>query len=215
MRTDERIERARVLCEQASFYGDAAALAVAEAELDAVEADLALARGRILHARFLDSGVEDPAELALFERASELYRAHGDVRGEAESLFWVGTFHQVVRRDHDAGVPVLRRSHELATRAGDELTMSYALRHLGIAAHVAGELADARDLLEESTRLRRELGFLPGVAANLVGLAYIAAAEDRRDDATRMLDEAAEIADAGGARTVRRWVDEARETVEG
>jgi Flp pilus assembly protein TadD len=51
--------------------------------------------------------------------------------------------------------------------------MSEALRHLGIAEHRAGRLDTARQRLEESVRLRREIGLMPGVAANLVGLAYI------------------------------------------
>jgi hypothetical protein len=66
-----------------------------------------------------------------------LYRALGDVRGEAE-----------------------------------------ALRHLGITAHMAGRLDEARERLEESSRLRREIWALPGVATNMVGLAYIAATQD-------------------------------------
>lgn len=207
---DGRIERARVLYEQAVFGGDASGLPVAERELNAVEADLALARGRVVHARFLDDRNEDPRELALFERAAELYRALGDVRGEGESLFWIGTFHQVVRRDDDAAVPVLQRSYELAEQAGDKLTMSYALRHLGIAEHVAGRLATARERLEESTRLRRKAGFLPGVAANLVGLIYIAVAEGRRDDALKLADEAEAITEASGANAIARQVAQAR-----
>ena len=63
--------------------------------------------------------------------------------------------------------------------------MSYALRHLSIAEHTAGRLEAARRLLEESVRLRREVGFLPGVAANLVGLIYIAAAQGRRDEQSK------------------------------
>lgn len=46
MSADGRIERARMLYENAVFGGNAGALAAAERELDAVEADLALARGR-------------------------------------------------------------------------------------------------------------------------------------------------------------------------
>jgi hypothetical protein len=53
--------------------------------------------------------------------------------------------------------------------------MSYALRHLGIAEHTAGQLDAARDRLEESVRLRREIGFLPGVAANRAGCGRAAA----------------------------------------
>lgn len=220
MSAEERIERARLLYECAVFGGDAGALASADRELDAVEADLALARGRVVHARFLErvadgSNVlpdrpQDLHELVLFERAAELYQTLGDVCGEAEALFWVGTFHQVVRHDTDAALPVLERSLELATQVGDKLTMSYALRHLGIAAHTAGRLGVARDRLEESVQLRRELGFMPGVAANLVGLAYVAAGNGRRDDALALIDEAGEIAEASGAHGVLTWVQQAR-----
>jgi tetratricopeptide (TPR) repeat protein len=214
---DERLERARLCYERAVFVGDAGPLAEADRELDAVEADLALARGRVMHARFLqqrdedpDRAIEDPGELPLFERAAQLYRALGDVPGEAESLFWVGCFHQVVRRDNDAAVPALDRSLELASQAGDKMTMSEALRHLGIEAHAAGRLDAARERLEESTRLRREIGLLPGVAANLIGLAYIAAGQGRPDDALALLAEAAAIAEAGDAGRILRSVTEAR-----
>lgn len=221
MSTEERIERARVLYERAVFGGDVNALVMAEAALDAVEADLALARGRVIHARFLEQratqsseilpdGDEDPRELGLFERAAALYRMLGDVRGEGEALFWIGCFHQVVRHDNDTAVPALERSSELAAQVGDKLTVSYALRHLGIADHAAGRLDTARQRLEESTRLRREIGFLPGVAANMIGLAYIAAGEGRRDAALAMIEEAATIAETSGARGILRSVEQAR-----
>jgi tetratricopeptide (TPR) repeat protein len=220
MSVDDRIGRAKELYKQAVFSGDVGVLADAERGLDGVEADVALARGRVLHARFQNerarvgpAAVEDPAELPLFERALELYRALGDVRGEAEALFWVGCLHQFVRRDDEIAVPLLERSGRLAAEAGDASTRSEALRHLGIAAHAAGRLDEARERLEESTRLRREAGALPGVAANMVGLAYIAAAQDRRADALATLDEAYTIARAQGAHAIVRQIDQARATV--
>ncbi|MFC6081827.1 tetratricopeptide repeat protein [Sphaerisporangium aureirubrum] len=235
MSTDERVERARLLYERALFGGETAALAEADRELDAVEAglapargraapdreldaaeaDLALARGRLVHARAMESGQEDPGELVLFERAAGLYRALGDMRGEAEAVGWAGIFHQVIRRDDHTAVPLLERSLALATRAGDALTMSYALRHLGFAEHMAGRLDPARAHLEESVRLRREAGFLPGVAANLVGLAYIASAQGRRADALSMIEEAAAIAGSEKALGIMRWVEEARTQLQG
>jgi hypothetical protein len=131
MNTDERIDLANQLYERAVWGGDVSALRSADRELDKVEADLSLARGRIIHARFLDEEVDDPQELVLFERALQLYQALGDARGESESLFWVGIFHQVVREDNDAAVPLFTRSYELATQVGDKLTLSYVLRHRG------------------------------------------------------------------------------------
>jgi tetratricopeptide (TPR) repeat protein len=217
MSAEERLEGAGRLYERFVFAGDQSVLAAADRELDAVEADLALSRGRIIHGRFLDQRskdpeqtAEDPRELALFERALQLYQAAGDVRGEAESLFWVGCFQQVVRRDNAAAVPVLQRCCELAARVGDQRTMSDALRHLGIAEHAAGRLDAARQRLEESLRLRREIGLMPGVAANLVGLTYIAAGQGRPADALALAAEAAAIAEASGAHAILRQVEEAR-----
>jgi hypothetical protein len=51
---------------------------------------------------------------------------------------------------------------------------------------------------------------LPGAAANLVGLAYIAAAQQRSDDALALLDEAGAIAEASQAHRILRQVNEAR-----
>ncbi len=135
--------------------------------------------------------------------------ARDDVRGEGEALFWVGCCHQVVRRDNEAAVPVLWRSLELATEADDPVTMAEALRHLGIAEHAAGRLDAARLHLEESTRLRREIGVWPGVASNMVGLIYIAAGQDRREDGLALAEEARAIAEANGAPGLLRQIDEA------
>lgn len=214
MSQDERLERARQRYDHSVFTGDDGGLDAADLELDGVEADLALARGRVIHGRFLDERVEDPSERALFERALELYRALGDQRGEAEALFWLGTYRQVVLGEYDASVRDLERSVELARLVDDRLTMSYALRHLGIADHVAGRLDLAHAHLEESTGLRREIGFLPGVAANLVGLVYVALAEGRVDDARSLAAEAASLAEQSGAHRILAQVEEAQASID-
>lgn len=211
---DDRLVRARAAYERAVFGGDPAGLGEAERALAGVEADLALARGRLVHAALLGGtgvpGLDGSRELGLFARAAELYQALGDVRGEAEAEFWLGAYHQVVAGDVDAAGLHLEQALGLARRANDGLTASYALRHLGIAAHRGGRLAEARDRLEESTALRRALEFWPGVAANLVGLAYLAGAEQRPDAAHALLDEAESLAESSGAYAVRASVGEAR-----
>jgi hypothetical protein len=210
MSAEHRLARARELYERSVFGDDLEALPAADRVLDAVEADLALARGRVVHARYLRERVEDPAELPLFSRAAHLYQQLGDGRGEGEALFWIGCFHQVVRQDDDAAVPALHRAMTLATAAGDGLTLSYVRRHLGIAAHLAGRLDEAREHLLASVRLREEAGHHAGVAANLVVLAHVAAAAGRRDEVAALLDRAGRIAAEHGAAGVARQVGEAR-----
>lgn len=210
MDDDRRLEHARELYERAVFYGDQSALAMAERDLDGVEADLALARGRLLHARFFEAREEDALELTLFERAVALYRRHDDVRGEGEALFWVGIVHQVVRDDSARALPILERAYDLAERSGDRLTASYAARHVGFALAAAGRAEGARERLEESVRLRREIGFEPGIAAGLLALAEFARREGRSGDARTLLAEADAAAESCGAHGVRRWIGEER-----
>ncbi|MEU2614966.1 tetratricopeptide repeat protein [Micromonospora sp. NPDC007271] len=205
-----RIERARELYEEAVFGGRSAALATADRTLDGVEADLALARGRVLHARYLEEKVEDPRELELFEQAAALYQRLADPRGEGEARFWVGCVHQVIRGDEPAAIPAFARARELATLAGDCLTLSYVLRHLAFVDRAAGRLEVARERMEESTRLRRELGFLPGVAANLLALGYLAAEEGNPDRGLALVDEAMALAESAAAQGVQRWAAQAR-----
>ena len=49
-----------------------------------------------------------------------------------------------------------------------------------------------------------------GVASNMVGLAYVAAAQERPAEALAILDEAYALAEAHGAHTVVRHVLQAR-----
>nr|BFE74382.1 hypothetical protein GCM10020092_076830 [Actinoplanes digitatis] len=102
---------------------------------------------------------------------------------------------------------------ELAAETGDKWTQSEALRHLGIAAHAANRLDEAHEQLEESSRLRRDTGNLPGVASNMIGLAYIAAAQNRRTEALATLDEARAIALAHEAHAIVRHIEQARTTI--
>jgi len=210
---DELMRQVDELYERAIFGGEYDDLPEADRALDVVEAALLLQRGRILHCRFLESGVEPPEELGYFERAAELYRGAGDDRGEALARFWIGCFHQVVRDDNGTAVPFLTASVELSRTTGDDLTLSYALRHLGVAAQMSGNFPEARELLEESPALRRPPGFTAGVAAHLVGLVYLAVAQNRPDDARALADEAASLAASAGAAKITEQIEAARSRI--
>jgi ketosteroid isomerase-like protein len=202
--------RAQRRYEDAAFGDDATGLAAGDRELDLVEAGLALARGRLLHGRWLTGS--EPADQALehFEHAAQLYGKLGDARGEAEALFWVATFHQAVRGDHERALPLLQRAGELAAADGDLLTLSYVARHLGFADDSAGRPELARQRLEESLRLRCEIDFQPGVAAALLALAEFAASHGDQAESESLLREARQTACASGARGVQRRIDQLR-----
>jgi hypothetical protein len=56
---------------------------------------------------------------------------------------------------------------------------------------------------------------MPGVAANLVGLIYIAGAQGRHEDARALIQGADAIAEAAGAHSIVRQVEQARAAVLG
>lgn len=72
---------------------------------------------------------------------------------------------------------------------------------------------EARERLEESSRLRRETGQPAGVASNMVGLAYIAAAQGRREDALAVIEEALALAREHGAHAIMRHLEQARDRI--
>ncbi|MFF7469310.1 tetratricopeptide repeat protein [Streptomyces sp. NPDC008092] len=210
MQEQDWVVQAEELFEAAMFGGDASAPDRSDDVLDAVEARLSMARGKVLHVRFLDSREEDSGEVAFFERAAELYRRLEDASGEADALFWIGCWHQVVKGEGTTGRPYFEQSYALAKSVDDRRTMSYAVRHLGFVDKDAGDFDRARKKLTESVALRREIGFRPGEAAGLVALAYLAAETGNRPLALRHLDEAQTVAQGCGAKAVSGWVEQAR-----
>jgi tetratricopeptide (TPR) repeat protein len=198
---------------------DAASLAEADKLLDAAGHDPAdpgylLARGRTLHARFLvDRSTGTDEELRVLEQAEQLFRAAGDQRGLAEALFWIGTYHQVVRRDNDGSVPYFHQAYEAAISADDAMVLSCVERHLGFVEILAGRRTEAFPHLNASVRLRREIGFDAGAAAALLALAEATAEGGDPGAASALLDEAKTLADTVGASGVLRHIEEFRRSL--
>ena len=193
------IQRADLLNEQALFTGSPEPRAAAARELDRAEALVLQGRGRILHARFLAAREEDPRELELFERSLELAEQAGDESAQAWSRFWIGIVHQVCRGDDAVARPHFEGAYQAACELDDRVLRAYAVRHLGFSVLQQGDGETAWQALEESVRLRREDGFLPGVAAGLLTLGEVAFEQGRLDLGRECLEEAREVAAATGA----------------
>ncbi|MFE9880782.1 tetratricopeptide repeat protein [Streptomyces sp. NPDC005784] len=110
-------------------------------------------------------------------------------------------------------MPYFETSYALAQSVGDRKTMSYSVRHLGFTEKEAGRFDRARAQLTESVSLRREIGFLPGVAAGLVALGYLSAETGDREAAIGYLDEARTTAEQCGAKGVLGWDERARSQI--
>jgi tetratricopeptide (TPR) repeat protein len=199
--------RADLLNEQALFAADAEARAAAGRELDRAEALVALGRGRILHADFLETRERNAHELALFERALALATAAEDPLLEGWARLWIGLFHQVVDGDGGAARPFFEAAYAAGEAHGDRVLMSHATRHLAWEDEEAGNLDGSWARWEESVELRRVEGFLPGVAAGLLTLGEAAAERGRPDDARRLLTEARELAERSNARAFLVRID--------
>jgi tetratricopeptide (TPR) repeat protein len=204
---EDPLARADLLSEQALFTGSAEARAAAARELDRAEAQLALGRGRVLHARFLAEREEDPDELALFERALGAAERADDPLLAGWCRFWIGLVHQVVRGEHELARPHLEAAHTAAGEAGDPVLGSYAVRHLGFCHDAAGDAQAAWDAFADSVRLRRAEGFLPGVAAGLLTLGEVALEQGRPEQARPLLAEARELAERTGSAAFLRRIE--------
>lgn len=190
--------------------------------IDRVEADLSLARGRLIYEQFLRSGPggfpapgpDGSSALPLFRRAAQNYRELGDSTGEREALFWVGVLDQVLNRNLPAALDALRRSHELAQEAGDLLLLSCVERHLEFIDLLEGRPSDGQRHLEESVRMRREIGFHAGVAMGLVALAELFVETHDLMKARQLLAEATVIAREHGAKGALLAIESAAHLLE-
>jgi len=205
------LERAERAYQAAMFAGETDEAAQVLRELSGRGPEEDLARGKLRHCANIAERRLDPEELACFERAETGFAERGDGRGTGAALFWRGCYHQVLADDDEAARPLFEGALALSQQAGDALMASYSLRHLAISSHMTGDLDTAERLLQESTDLRRTLGFEAGVAANLVGLAFIALARGDRQQAQLRAREAETAARKCGAQVVVGWAREASE----
>jgi tetratricopeptide (TPR) repeat protein len=216
---EDRIRGVSPLAQIESHAWSEDAWATSERLLDSVEAELALARGRLIYERYLRSGpggypgpgANGRPALPFFRRAAELFRRSKDGRGEREALFWVGTLEQVLNHDYAAASLALEEAREQSEVVKDRLVLSCVERHLGFIAFLEGMTAEAQSHLEESVRLRREIDFPAGVAMALVALADFFNERHDTERARTLLDEATALAQANGAAGALEAIEQSRQ----
>ncbi len=117
---------------------------------------------------------------ALFEKARLLLEPHRS--GLAAVIFHQGLVEERLGR-LDAAEPLFRRAGDLAGAAGEELTLSYAVRHLAFGHQRRGNLDQALAEAERSLSLRRHLGLRPYLPLTLLAVADIRLARRERAEA--------------------------------
>jgi tetratricopeptide (TPR) repeat protein len=143
--------------------------------------------------RFGPSGRDAEVIEELAARADRLRAAPPDRGRGAAATFYAGLIADNLRGDAAAARSAFAAALAEAEEAGDDLTVSEALRHLGDHADEAGQAAQARQMWERSAELRQRAGAVPYALSQQLLLAGLA-----RD--TGHLDEARAVANQ-----VRRW----------
>jgi hypothetical protein len=103
-----------------------------------------------------------------------LRNAAPDAGRKASAAFYAGLIAEVLRGDAETGGAFYAEALRTGEEAGDELIVSYALRHLGFLAAQAGDPDRACEPLERSMELRQQLGCVPHVLAQQLALAELA-----------------------------------------
>jgi tetratricopeptide (TPR) repeat protein len=228
--TDDDLERARlraVLLEGFNFEDfkcglqpgrDKLGLAdeverVAAGRSDAVHAAALYGRGMALHIDFIMAEGDQDREVESFTRATELYGAAGDQEGAALSTAMVGVFHHVDRLDRETANPILQRAYDMSP-SGPSFARSEAARHLGQIAQELGDHERGLEILQESLRIREELGWSIHLPSALHVVGYAQLELGRLDEAAATLARAREVGERIGARLTLAFIARTEADVE-
>jgi tetratricopeptide (TPR) repeat protein len=116
----------------------------------------------------------------LAARAGRLRAAAPDRGRGAAATFYAGLIEDNLRGDAGAARPLFAAALEAAREAGDDLTESEALRHLGYHLGEDGDVEQARQMWERSAELRQRSGAVPFVLSQQLLLAGLAGPEQAR-----------------------------------
>jgi hypothetical protein len=124
--------------------------------------------------RFGPSGRDAGVIEDLAARAARLRAAAPDAGRAAAVIFYTGLIDDNLRGDPVAAGWAFSSALAEAEEAGDTLTVSEALRHLGYQASEAGDADQARQMWERSREQRQQTGAVPFVLSQQLLLAGLA-----------------------------------------
>jgi predicted ATPase/class 3 adenylate cyclase len=130
------------------------------------------------------------------QAALETGQACGDPWTQGRALNILGR--SVFIGDPAGGRPLLERSVELATQAGDDWCRTSAAQTLAIAWNVQDEFDTARPVLEDAYATATRLGFRRGIALHWFCLGWEAMYQGRLDEARELLARAVAASDEVG-----------------
>jgi tetratricopeptide (TPR) repeat protein len=146
------------------------------------------------------------------QKAIELFRSAGDVRGVAAVEDDIGRV-AFLRGDFPMALQRHERALELRREIGDQRSIALSLHNLGLVHQASGEHGEAVVRFSEALALRREIGDKPGVVQSLlaVGQAWRDRGEVARafDVLTEALSLAREIGDRIDQATILTHLGEA------
>lgn len=155
----------------------------------------------------------DPAVLAgLSRRAGALLAAAPDPRREARAAFFAGLVADNLCDEHAKAEALFERALAACRPAEDDDIASEALRHLGGAAHDAGDLPLARERWEQSAERAQRAGWL---LLSLAQQAWLASLSSQQGDAAGAAALAAEVRRWAGALRLPRLEAQAAGVGEG
>jgi hypothetical protein len=124
--------------------------------------------------RFGPEGRDARVAEDLAARAARLRQTAKDGGRAASATFCAGLIEDNLRADRATAQALFTEALAAAERAGDAMTESEALRHLGYWASQRGDAAGARQQWERSAELRQEAGAVPYVLSQYLLLAGLA-----------------------------------------
>ena len=130
--------------------------------------------------------------------ALDAFRRIGDVRGEANALWGLGTMHYF-NDGHDGGENEFRTALGLFRSAGDRTMEAWALHMLASALIRRGEVREARSAVDHAIRHFHGAGDVAGLALTLYDLTAIAVQDGDLERAARLRGAAQNLSTETGA----------------